>query len=240
MELADTGKYDKAEEILNGLEKTDAVNEALEEVKDKRSSEQYEAAVSLLGSGKYSDGITQLEELGEYKDAAEIIEQAKYESYGFSAVKAVKKVLKNPDSMIVHEIHFYGDSESVEDMTEGMSESVMEVQTEVKDEDIDNTNEHFPVIIMHYGAQNGFGGNTSSYAWCSYHEDTGEYELEGITPELDSEDLDEDDDNYFIYVLSAIVINSYLENEREVGSINKERFDSVIKSSAYSAIKIID
>ena len=50
----------------------------------------YEEAENLLEQGKYDDGIELLNTIPDYPDSAETIEQAKYESYAYSAVKAVK------------------------------------------------------------------------------------------------------------------------------------------------------
>ncbi len=246
VKLAEEGKYDKAEELLNSLEGSDAVSEALDEVEDMKASEKYESGISLLNTGKYDEGIAELKEVIDYKDAAEVIEQAKYESYGFSAVKATKKVLKNPDSMLVHEITFYGSSDgesSAEAMTEGALDETNGTETEkevTSETEVAEGAERFPSIVIHYGAQNGFGGTTTGYSLCSYDEEEGEYTLEGITNELDEEELDKDDDNYYIYAMTAMLINALQEGGHEVGSINRERFDNVIKSSAYTAIKLID
>ena len=95
-------------------------------------------------------------------------------------------------------------------------------------------------MVLHIGAQNGFGGNTTSYAYCMYDLEEETYGLGGFTNELDVDELDKDDDNYLYYYLSAKIIEEYLESGKEVGQIDNERFNAVLKNAAYSSIKIID
>lgn len=61
--------------------------------------------------------------------------------------------------------------------------------------------EEHPYIIIHLGAQNGFGGNAESYASCIYDKKENTYQLDTYTKELDVDELDKDDDNYFMYLL---------------------------------------
>lgn len=56
---------------------------------------------------------------------------------------------------------------------------------------------------------------------------------------LDEEDLDMDDEDYAYDYFSLIVIETFMEMD-EVGSMNTERFNALIKSSSYAAVKIID
>ena len=93
--------------------------------------------------------------------------------------------------------------------------------------------------ILHLKKNIKFFGNTEDYAFCVYSEDDGEYILGGITTELDLEDLDEDDDMYFYYAVTTRMINEYYDNGIEIGSINAERFNAVLKNAAYGSVKII-
>ena len=54
-----------------------------------------------------------------------------------------------------------------------------------------------------------------------------------------NEDLDEDDDMYFYYAVTTRMINEYYDNGIEIGSINAERFNAVLKNAAYGSVKII-
>lgn len=199
----------------------------------------YDEAIIELEKGKYEKGIELLKTISDFGDTATVIEQAKYESYALSSVNAVKAVLKNPDSIIIHEVRFYNDFDEVNDETEKLSieEQEKETSTEAKKEE---TFSQYPVVVIHYGAQNGFGGNTPGYAYCQYSEESDKYEIEGLTDELDIDELDKDDENYLLYLFSASKINSYLDTGEEIGDIDEGRFDSVLRNAAYSSIKVIE
>lgn len=105
----------------------------------------YNEAVMLLEKGKYEEANELFDTITGYRDVDTIQEQLKYESYAYSAINSLKKYLKNPDSYQPYEIIFYASM--------GTEEADIE---------------KYPVCIMHYGAQNGFGGNTTSYAIFAY------------------------------------------------------------------------
>ena len=182
----------------------------------------YTEAIALLEKGKYSDGIELLNTIPDYEGVSNILEEAKYESYAYAAVNAVKGVLKNPDSISVYDLYFYEPAGNKDSTAEGEPKFT------------------HPIVIMYFGAQNGFGGNTTGYASCAYDKDKNDYVLACFTDELDVEDLDEDDDDYLYQYISATVINDYFDTGKEVGVFDKARFDTVLKNAAYSAIKIID
>lgn len=196
----------------------------------------YNEAMTLLEKGKYNDADDLLKTIEGYKDVDEIREQVKYESCAYSAVNAVKGILKNPDSISVYEVKFYNgrkdtkDDKDTEDSTEKESDTLIDI-------------EH-PYITIHLGAQNGFGGNTESYALCAYSKEKKEYKLEAYTKSDDieqiKEDYDSDDDDYFMYMLGAVLLKGYEENGEEVGSIDMDRFKAILKNDAYSTIKIIE
>ena len=235
-DLIDDGKYDKAIEKLNSIIDYDGAQDAINEAETGKEKATYVEAENLLEQGKYDDGIELLNTIPDYPDTTETIEQAKYESYAYSAVEAVKGILKNPDSLSVYEVKFYdGFNEDDEENTE--ADNTDTEASENTDESSESSK--YPTVVMHYGAQNGFGGNTTGYVYCNYDEENGEYELGGATNELDIDDLDEDDDMYLFYALSARMINEYYDNGIEVGSINTERFNAVLKNAAYGSIKII-
>lgn len=174
----------------------------------------YEEAISLLEKGKYEDGNKLLQTIPDYEDVSIISEQIIYESYAFSCVNSLKKYLKNPDSYSPYEIQFF----------------------ESKEE----TASKYPVCIMHYGAQNGFGGNTTGYAYFTREDDANEYELLGTCDSLDEEEYDTDDEDELLDWFICVAINIQKECGKEVGSIDLNRFKTVIKNEAYSTVKIID
>ena len=106
-DLIDEGKYDKAIEELNSIIDYDGAQDAINEAETGKEKATYVEAENLLEQGKYDDGIELLNTIPDYPDSAETIEQAKYESYAYSAVKAVKGILKNPDSLSVYDVKFY-------------------------------------------------------------------------------------------------------------------------------------
>lgn len=201
----------------------------------------YENALDLLDKGKYDEALNLMNKIPEYKDVSEIMTQAKFESYGYAAVKALKGILKNPDSLSVYDIYFY---ETPQDTSESeLESSTEELESETSEQPESEPNEEnsvaFPSIIMYYGAQNGFGGNTTGYVYCSYEADQKEYTVSFVTKTLDEDELDEDDDDYMFELLSTTVISSYLENREKIGDINFERFTKVVKNMAYTSVQIV-
>lgn len=80
----------------------------------------YEEAIELLEKGKYEEADELLKSIDGYKDVATIREELKYESCAYSAVNAIKEILKNPDSISVYDVKLYGGigSSKKEDETE--------------------------------------------------------------------------------------------------------------------------
>lgn len=176
---------------------------------------QYNEAMTLLEQGKYSEAESILSKLGDYKDAETVLDEIRYESIAYTCIGLWKEALKNPDSFTPYEIKFYG---------------------EATEED----GALHPSCVIHYGAQNGFGGNTTGYVLFSYEEEKGSYTVTGYCDSLDKEDLDEDDDDYFVEMMTQVLINVLKEGGTEVGSVNMARLKTVLKNDAYTSIKIIE
>lgn len=174
----------------------------------------YEDAVELLEKGKYEEGNELLQTIPDYEDVSIILEQVKYESYAYSCVNSLKKYLKNPDSYSPYEILFY----------ESQSEE----------------NNIYPICIMHYGAQNGFGGNTTGYAYFTRDNDSEVYELVGTCDSLDEEKYDSDDKDDIYELFICMAINMVRDENEQVGNVDMSRFKSVIKNDAYSTVKVIE
>lgn len=190
----------------------------------------YNEAVALLEKGKYDEANELFATIEGYKDVETIQEQLKYESYAYSAINSLKKYLKNPDSYQPYEITFYASIGSEEG---GASSSESQITEDAEDE-------KYPVCIMHYGAQNGFGGNTTGYAICSYDSESKEYELLGTCDSLDKDDYDKDDEDEVYDLFICGIINLYRDGEDIVGNIDLARLKIVLKNDAYSTIKIIE
>ncbi|MEG1989988.1 MAG: zinc ribbon domain-containing protein [Clostridia bacterium] len=166
----------------------------------------YETAISLSEQGKYDEAISLLDSLGDYKDVSTLKEELKYESKLYICINNLKKSLKNPDSLQLHDIKFF---------------------TNEKTKDTKSY-----ITIIHYGGQNGFGGNTTGYALFSTDNNLG-----GSCNTLDIDDIDRKD---FSDRLTCLIINTHLKSSTKVGSININRVKKILKNDAYSTIKIIN
>lgn len=207
-------------------------------VKVVKPKNTYNEAMTLLEKGKYNDADDLLKTIEGYKDVKDIREEVKYESCAYSAVNAVKDILKNPDSISVYDIKFYsGRKDTKEEKDKDTENSTEEESDTLIDKD-------HPYIIIHLGAQNGFGGTTESFALCAYSKGKETYKLDAYTKSDDIEDIkddyDSDDDNYLMYLLGAALLSGYEKNGIEVGSIDMDRFKTILKNDAYSTIKIIE
>lgn len=184
----------------------------------------YNEAMELLEKGKYEEADKLLDTIKNYNDVETVQEQLKYESYAYSAINSLKQYLKNPDSYQPYEIVFYASMGTEEDS-----------KNESESED-----EKYPACVMHYGAQNGFGGNTTSYALCTYSDDDGKYDVLGTCDSLDEDDYDMTDEDDIYDLLICKIINEYRKGGDTIGDIDLSRLKTVLKNDAYSTIKIID
>lgn len=189
----------------------------------------YDEAMELLEKGKYEEADKMLDSISGYKDVATIQEQLKYESYAYSTINDLKNYLKNPDSFQPYDITFYASIGGEED-----SES-----TETEDSTEEVSDKH-PACIIHYGAQNGFGGNTTGYVLGYYNTDNKAYEILGTCNSLDEDDYDLDEEDDLYKLLICKLVNLYIEGEDKVGDVDMARLKTVLKNDAYSTIKIIE
>lgn len=174
----------------------------------------YKEAVSLLEKGKYEEAGELFDTITGYSDVDTIQEQLTYESYAYSAVNSLKNYLNNPDPWQLYEITFYA-SMGTGGNSAGLG--IIGISAETGDE-------KYPVCIMHYGTQNGSGGNTTGYALCTYDTKKGEYELLGAC------DPDDDDDMYDLLICK--LINLYREGDDTVGNIDLARLKAVLENDA--------
>ena len=195
-------------------------------VKVVKPKKTYVEAITLLEEGKYEEANKIFDTVSSYEDVSTLQEQLKYESRVYECVTSLKQYLKNPDSLQVYEIIFYQGnlekgqettSDSLEEMKEGSEEN--------------------PICVMYFGAQNGFGGNTTSYGVFAYSKDNGCYEYIGSCDSLDEEKIDEDDT---IDLFVCKLINICKESYKEVGQVDLARIKTIIKNESYSTIKIIE
>lgn len=189
----------------------------------------YNEAISLLEKGKYEEADKLFETLDGYEDVDVIREQLKYESYSYSAINSLKKILKNPDSFQPYEIVFYNSIGSTDQYMNDLAGAVTSKDSE----------DH-PVCVIYYGAQNGFGGNTTSYSIFSYNSSKEEYSFIGSCDSLDEKKYDEKDDDDKYDLIVCRIINLYKDGNDTIGSIDMSRLKNILKNDAYSTIKIID
>lgn len=164
----------------------------------------YENAIALLEKGKYEDVNKILSKITDYKDVKTIQKQIKYESIVYTCITDLKKHLKNPDSVQVYEVTFYESDEK-----------------------------NKPTCIIRYGAQNGFGGNGTGYAFFSCED----YTIVGSCDSLDKDEIDTDD---YSELITCLAINAIMESCTKVGEVDLSRIKTVLKNEAYSTIKIIE
>ena len=182
----------------------------------------YKEAIELLDNGKYEEAEELLGTIPDYENVNEIKEQIYYETRVYQCIKSLKERLKNPDSLQVYDVVFLSNQ-----YRDGALDSVKEAFKEITD------NTDVVAVVMSYGAQNGFGGNTTSYAMFINEGDKYVYFCSSHT--LDKDEADDDDDKD-----ACENINIMLDNFEQVGSVNMDRIKTVLKNDAYSTIKIIE
>ena len=175
-----------------------------------RPQNEYNEAIKMLESGKYSEAETLLNKIPQYEGVDKLKEQMKYESRVFACITDMKKYLKNPDSLQIYDVKFYLNKNN---------------------QATGQTTENNPVCIISYGAQNGFGGNTTGYALFS----SKDYSYLGNCNTLDINKISSND---YDEKLVCIMINSYKINT-SVGDVDLSRIKTLLKNDSYSAVKII-
>ena len=188
----------------------------------------YNEAMTLLEKGKYEEANDLLGAITGYKDVDIVLQQLKYESYAYSTINDLKSYLKNPDSFQPYDIKFYA---SMGDDTETDTENT---------EDTKEETDKYPACIIHYGAQNGFGGNTTGYAIGYYNTEEKTYKIIGSCNSLDEDDYDLTDENDLLDLIICRLINLYIDGEDIIGDVDMSRLKTVLKNDAYSTIKIIE
>lgn len=181
----------------------------------------YNQALEALESGKYDEAVALLEKIPKYEGVDTLQEQMKYESMVFTCISSLKQYLKNPDSVQLYDAKFYMLEED-------------EVDAEIDDEVEDGTEERNYTCIINYGAQNGFGGNTTGYALFA----PGDYSLIGTCNTLDIDTLDPTED--LVDFITCSMINAYRDEGTVVGDVDLDRIKVLLKNESYSTIKIIE
>ena len=220
VELLDKGKTDEAIEKLDSiLDYKDAKH--LKEKAEEQAT--YNEALDYLNKADYENAHKLLLDIPDYEGVEELQEQIHYETRVYQGLMSIKENLKNPDSLQFYDCIFVNNTPK-EDTNPEADEVIQKMFEEVISGE--------PILIIHYGAQNGLGGNTESIAVVLYTE-TGYQKIASChTLDIDKVDDDEYDICWFI--------NYLLDNYEIEGNIDENRIKSILKDSNYSSIKIIE
>lgn len=188
----------------------------------------YLQATKLLDNGEYDEANKLLSKINTYKNVKKMREEVQYETYVFSCINEIKQYLKNPDSFSPYEITFYNSLGE----NNGQSGEIVKNET--------NDDKKYPICIMHYTAQNGFGGNTTGYAMFKYSNEKDKYQIFGTCNSLDEEDYDKTDKDEILDLIVCKFVKLYQEGEHAIGNVNMNRIKTVLKNENYKTIKIIE
>ena len=141
------------------------------------------------------------------------IHNKRFEGCAYATAMALKEILKNPDSLSVYDAEFYTPT----NQASGEERNTI-------------TDEKHPIVIMHYTAQNGYGGNTTGYVVATYHKDTKRYEIDGYTYTLNSSEISKYDTDAEWQKVTIWLIRSCRENNEKIGDINIKKLNRKIKN----------
>lgn len=202
----------------------------------------YSNAIELINQGNYDKAIALLTSLDNYNNSNELQEQLKYETYTYSAIRSIKSRLKSPNSFYLHEILFFDWNLDKETDESEKNEKLSSQENKDNTEDKSDTNEiKLPVCVVHYSAQNGFGGNSESYAAIEYKPDIGEYTVASECDSINLNNYDEktkDEEERTEYA-TCLLINLFLRDSKVIGSIDIDRIRTMVDNGMYSKIEII-
>ena len=182
----------------------------------------YDEAVELLEKGKYDEANEIFNTIPDYEDVDILQEQLFYESRVFQCVNSLKERLKNPDSLQIYEVVFLDNKikDSSPDYIKEAFKDLLEKQGEEY------------VVMMRYGAQNGFGGNTMGYVM--FIPTSNGYEFFCACDTLNEEEADDDE------IDSCRNMNIMLDNFEQIGNVDIDRIKRILKDNNYTSIKIIE
>lgn len=194
-------------------------------IKVIKPSNNYKEAVKLLESGKYEEANSIFEKVSSYKDVKKLQQELKFESMVYQCITSLKQCLKNPDSLQIYDVKFY----------QGISVDTSDVRVRETFEPFEKYTKDNPLCVMKYGAQNGFGGNTTSFGVFTYNSDTKTYDYFGSCDSLNEKEIDDKDEK-----IVCQFINVYINSYYEISKVDLSRIKNILKNDAYSTIKIIE
>lgn len=186
----------------------------------------YSEATELLNQGKYDEAKEMLETISDYGDVPVILEQIPWEMKTFACIDELKNNLKDPDSLKVYEVCFYG-TEPKEDAK--LSQDALDGFKAIFD-----ANEPGSICVIHYGAKNAMGGTGESVAFFVYDTESQGYGFYGSTKTLDEEKASDDEEEIvFLYT-------TLKENFKTVGDIDVDRINNILKNEVYVNVHVIE
>lgn len=161
----DENNYDKAIEILDVISDYPEIKGLHEKISAQKEDNTYNEIIAMLDEGKYQEALSLINSITQNEEINLLKEQMVYETYTYSAARAIRDILKNPNSLIFEEVNFY-------ERTDGGK---------------------YPNCVIYYGAQNGFGGIGNNYSYLTRDNEDSEYKWVGSCDSLDYSDYDDDE-----------------------------------------------
>ena len=204
LEAFENDDYEKA--------KTDF--DQLKGYKDADKYLSFSNAQLLMDEGKYEKAYKELAEINDFSGVSDALEETFLESISCVCLSDYRQYLKNPDSLNVSSIDYYG------------------------------SQEEYPSMVMAISGENGWGGTSSSFVLYTWDTDEKKYEIFGTCDSLDEDDYDEDDSDDFVELLTCRIINAMEESSTKTPNADKvvkmKRIQKFIKDDTISDIEIID
>ena len=138
----------------------------------------------------------------------------RFEKCAYATVTALQEILKNPESLFVYDVEFY----------------VSTIETDKNERNTITDSKH-PIVIMHYTAQNSYGGNTTGYVISTYHKGSARYEIDGYTYTMDTSEISENEKDADIKMLTIKLIKLCRKNNKKIGSLNVKKLNRHIKNT---------
>ena len=213
--LYKNGKFEEAESIFDSISDYKDVKEYQEKIKTETI---YKKALSLLDEGKYEEAQKELNTIDDYPEAVKTLRQMKYESYIYSGVKSIKKMIVNPDTFQLFDVKCYRMMNDPD-----------------KSEDIIN-----PVLIFEFNIKDETGNVAVRYASCSYDDTKQEFECSGVCRTLDPSQYNLDNDDEVIESVIAFVVTKMRDDGETVGDFDLNRVKTLVNNNSYESVSILN
>lgn len=172
----------------------------------------YDKALGLLEDGKYKEADQLLTKIEDYQDVSAIREQIPYETYACSGLRAIQEVFSDGTSLDCTPV--------VYDIFFYKAES------------------EYPACFIEFEVVSNYNNmNTSGkgYTVAVYDEDARAYSTDIYSRTLNPDEAEDAGERFSAYVLGYIK-----DNKPEIGSVNVDRLNSLIKNGKYLTVKLMD